>query len=302
MKSRIVIVLLLLIAGGHSMMAQSCCCTGAGSNYSILPNLNKHIIGLHYTHTDYQSKTQSLNSELDGMMTYEHVNTVDLFGRFNLVKQLQLSVFLPVSYIREHSTVSDTKTIGLGDMSFLLQYSVLDPLKCNGKTTKHQLRFGIGTKLPSGEFKKSDNNLYSTSVQLGTGSIDFLANAIYTFRYKKIGINAQSGYKLNTTNTDQFKFGDKVDGSVNFFYVADLNEVRLMPSAGVTYAHTFENRNKGQEVYLSYSDFVSAPISMDIYYKRLAITLSGSPVIYNRVAFKGFKQRYSVSGGVFYNF
>lgn len=302
MKNRIAIVLLLFFVSGHSSMAQSCCCTGTGSNYSILPNLNKHILGLRYTHTDYQSKTQSLNSELDGMITYEHVNTVDLFGRFNLMKQLQLSVFLPISFIQEHSTLSDSKTVGLGDMSFLLQYSVLDPLKCNGKTAKHQLRFGIGTKLPSGEFNKSENNLYSTSVQLGTGSIDFLANAIYTFRFKKIGFNAQAGYKLNTSNPDQFKFGDKVDGSVDFFYVADINEVRIMPSVGLTYAHTFENWNKHQLVYLSYSDIVNAPISLDIYYKRIAITLSGSPVIYNRVAFKGFKQRYSVSGGVFYNF
>jgi hypothetical protein len=236
------------------------------------------------------------------MKTEEQLQSLELFGRFNVQKRLQLSIFLPVLFINEHSKVSDSHNNTLGDMSLLLQYSVLNPLRCNGKKSKHQLRIGIGTKLPSGEFKKDKNNMYSTNVQPGTGSIDFLFNAIYTYRYSNFGMNARTGYKLNTVNTQGFRFGNKVETGFNLFYVFRIKQISLMPSAGLSYAHLFDNHNKGLDIYLSNSDLITTPFTFDVYYKHLAFSTGVTPVIYNRVPVRAFKQTFSATAGIYYNF
>lgn len=295
-------MVLMLLASITNAYTQACCCTGAGANYSILPNLNKHVIGIHYTYKSYFSETKSLNPELDGMITNEQVNTLELFGRFNLNKRFQLSVFLPVSMIHERSKQSDNHVTGLGDMSFLFQYNVLDPLKCNGKKSKHQLRIGLGTKLPSGEFSKTADNLYTSSVQPGTGSIDFMANLIYTYRYNDFGFNTRIGYKLNTINKYTFKFGDKAEGAFNAFYLIKAKQVSFMPSLGLAYVHGLANRHNHQAVYLSQSDVVTGSLSFDIYFKHLAFSISALPVFYQHLSVRDFKERYSLESGLFYNF
>ena len=123
----------MLLASCFGAYAQSCCCTGAGANYSILPNMTKNVISLRYSRATYFSITQSLNPDLNGMRTDEMLNTLELFGRFNLNNRFQLSVFVPVDFIRQHSKEADNRTNSLGDMSFMAQYAILNPLKCNGK-------------------------------------------------------------------------------------------------------------------------------------------------------------------------
>ena len=177
-----VFITVVFLVSSFALQAQSCCCTGAGSNYSILPNLNKHIIGLRYTHRNFYSETRSINPGLDGQITNQYMNSLEIFGRFNVYERLQLSVFLPVNIISQRAANGNTNAAGPGDISLLLQYNVLNPMLCTGKTTKHQLRLGLGTKLPSGDFKMDANDLFSTNLQLGTGSVDFLANPNKTIR------------------------------------------------------------------------------------------------------------------------
>lgn len=293
----------MLVASVTNAYTQACCCTGAGANYSILPNLNKHIIGVRYSYKNYFSETQSLNPELNGTITRQHLNTLELFGRFNLTKRLQLSVFLPVSFIQQQSKISTDKTSGLGDMSFLLQYNLLDPLKCNGKKTKHQLRLGLGTKLPTGEFKMNADDLFSTNLQLGTGSIDFIGNAIYTFRYKEFGFNTSVSCKFNTTNNKGYRFGDKLQSGTNFFYVFDVKEVQLMPAVGFNYEHQFSNGKDGRLLDFTGGDFLSSVVGFDVYYKQFAFSSSVSPAMMNHLNWNGEnKNRFNVELGVFYNF
>src|SRR5688572_8347479 len=204
---KILVIVMMLMASIANIYAQSCCCTGVSGNYSVLPNLDKHVIGLRYSYASYNTTITHLfvhkmggkdmimtGADEEGIAT---MNTVDVFGRFNIHKGLQLSVFLPVHVLSQKTADQLQRSSGLGDMSFLLQYAVLDPQKCNGKTSKHQLRLGAGLKLPSGQFSMKPDIRIPSELQLGTGSIDFIFNAIYTYRYKKFGLNASSAYKLN---------------------------------------------------------------------------------------------------------
>lgn len=293
----------ILIISSYTAYTQSCCCTGAGSNYSILPNLNKHIIGLRYTHRNFYSQTRSINPGLDGQVTDQYMNSLEIFGRFNVYERLQLSVFLPVNIISQQAASGKTSAAGAGDISLLLQYNVLNPMLCTGKVTKHQLRLGLGTKLPSGEFKMDANDLFSTNLQLGTGSIDFLANAIYTMRYKSFGFNASASYKLNTPNTREYRFGDRAQAGLSLFYIFEIKDVQLMPVAGINYEHQFENKMKGRLLDYTGGDYVNTLVGFDVYYKQFAFSSSVSPAVVNRLNWHGEnRNRLNIEAGIFYNF
>lgn len=306
MKRYLILLVWLTAIINSNMYAQSCCCTGAGSNWSILPNINKHTIGARYTYrSSYSIYPSSLNPEMNGKRTNEYMHTAEIFGRFRVHERLQLSVYLPVNIIQQNEAGKFSKSAGLGDMMFLLQASLLDPAKCNGRVSKHQLRVGAGLKLPSGQFSMDKNYMFTTNLQLGTGSVDFLFNAIYTYRFKQFGFNLLSSYKLNTYNPQQFKFGDKVQAGANLFYVFDIKEsgVQLMPTVGVYYDHNFSNRKAKDELGYTGGTFVTSTIGLDIYYKRFALSASFIPTAYNKLNWSGeLKQKYAIEAGVYYNF
>jgi hypothetical protein len=246
---------------------------------------------------------RSLNPDLNGAITDQHLNSVEIFGRFNLNRRFQFSAFLPVNVIRQSSRDDNQRAAGLGDISLLAQYSVLNPLRCNGKKTKHQLRLGFGTKLPSGEFKMDANDLFRTNLQLGTGSIDFLFNAIYTFRYGNFGINTIAAYKLNTINNRGYRFGDKAQAGSSFFHLFTVQEVQLMPSVAFSYEHQFQNKEKGDVLNFTGGDFLTTSVGFDVYYKQFAFSSSVSPAVINHLNWSGEnKNRFNVEVGVFYNF
>lgn len=300
---RFLVLVIMLTVFTTNTYSQACCCTGAGANYSILPNLNKHVIGLRYTYRSYFSETTSLNPEQNGTVTNQGLHITELFGRFNVYDRLQLSVFMPVNFIQQQSRLNKSSAAGLGDWSFLLQYNLLNPLKCNGKNDKHQLRVGAGMKLPSGDFTMNKNDLFNTNLQLGTGSVDFPFNAIYTFRYKDFGLNAATGYKFNTTNPQGYRFGDKIQAGINVFYLFKIKEVQLMPNAGFNYEHQFENRLDHKMLSYTGGEFMTTSIGLDVYYKQFAFSSTLSPAVMNELNWDGENQnKLNLEAGIFYNF
>lgn len=282
--------------------AQSCCCTGAGANYSILPNLNRNVAGLRWTYSYLYSDEQSLNPELNGRRTHIRFHTAEVFGRFNLSKHWQLSAFVPVNFVTEKSATARQNTKGLGDISLMMQYLALDPQRCSGGKSKHQLRLGAGFKLPSGKHHREDNNLYSTSLQPGTGSTDFFFNAIYTYRFNDFGLNLNSSYRANTVNSYRFRFGDRLESGAGVFYIIRKNEWTFMPGLGFRYMRTFRNYHRGEAVYRSGSDVFASTVSWDVYYRRLAFSISAQPVAYNRAGVGDVTRRITLETGLFYNF
>ncbi|MFN8287933.1 MAG: hypothetical protein U0V74_14345 [Chitinophagales bacterium] len=297
-------VLLAFMAWHINANAQSCCCTSSGANWSILPNAEKHLIGLRYAYKSFYSVyPKSLNPELSGQRTQQTLNSAELFGRFYLAKPLQLTVQLPVNFISENTAKGTNTQYGLGDISFLLQYSFLDPKRCNGKPGKHQFKLGAGVKLPSGSFRITNTSMFLTSQQLGTGSVDFLFNAVYTYRYKQFGFNLSSAYKLNTTNPQQYKFGDRLQGALNFFYAVPVKEVTLTPSVSLNYDHGFYNVLRKQKMDYTGGDFLTTSAGFDIFYKQFAFSSSFTPALMNRLNWSGeTRQKFTVEAGIFYNF
>ncbi len=296
MKLRSMLCACLIWLGTANINAQSCCtgggssCCSAGGGCSILPELDKHIIGLNYSYSLYNTTTYpGMNMNMNGMdmsmlgpgvPTKGTMNTLQLFGRFNLPKRFQLSVSLPVSFLKEASSESTQRSAGLGDMSVMAFYSIFNPAKCASKKSSHQLRIGIGVKAPTGKFSMTSDGLFTTDLQLGTGSVDFLFNVNYTYRYRKFGVNVLSSYKKNFENKYHYQFGDNAGGGLNLFYVFNLPKgFTLTPKVGSTYNHIFYNVYDKQFLTGTGGDVLRATAGFDIYYKHFALSTSVAPVL-----------------------
>ena len=305
---------LILFAACNEMYGQACCCNSSGGNYSVLPNMDKHIIGLRYTYSSYNattfSTTEMVMNGTEMVMvgpskpTLETMQTLELFGRFNLPKRFLLSVFVPVHFLNEKSADGVSRLNGLGDLSLLLQYNVVDPKKCTGKKVKHQFRPGFGVKLPTGSFKMDSMGVFTNDLQMGSGSVDFLINVVYTLRYKKSGLNVISSYKKDLPNKEMFRFGDKLRFGTSCFYVANATKnLVLVPVAGVDYDHVFYNSLHKLALTYTGGDYISAKTGIDIYYKSIAFSATVSPMLMSLLNWEGEPlERLTFETGLYYIF
>jgi hypothetical protein len=304
MRSILALCTCLLWLCTANIQAQSCCAGGAGScctpgggGCSILPELDKHIIGLNYSYSLYNTSTYPGMTMMNGMdmammgagtPTKGTMNTIQLFGRFNLPKRFQLSVSLPVSFLREQSSAETDRSAGLGDASAMLFYSVFSRKMFANKKSKHQLRIGAGVKAPTGKFSMNSDGLFTTDLQLGTGSVDFLFNLNYTYTFRRFGFTASANYKKNLDNKYHYQFGDVTGGSLNAFYALNLPKgFTVTPKAGATYSHMLYNVYDKEQLLGTGGDVLRATAGLDIYYKHFVLSTSVAPVLFSLTNWTG---------------
>ncbi len=131
-----------------------------------------------------------------GTEVINHSYTMDVSLTYNINKLWSIAVDAPVlantrSSLYEHDGKSrfTTESFGLGDVRFTAYRWMLDP----GKFHKGNVQFGLGIKLPTGDYKYQDffykNDTthilgpVDQSIQLGDGGTGFSAeiNAYYNF-------------------------------------------------------------------------------------------------------------------------
>ncbi len=131
-----------------------------------------------------------------GTEVINHSYTMDISLTYNINKWWSISFDAPIlsntrSSLYEHDGKNrfSTNSFGLGDIRFTAYRWMLDP----GKSHKGNVQFGLGIKLPTGDYKYQDffhkndsTNLLGPvdqSIQLGDGGTGFAAeiNAYYNF-------------------------------------------------------------------------------------------------------------------------
>lgn len=284
--------------------AQSCCQNAACSGFNILPNLQRHIVGLRYMHRQYTGQyTQSLNPELNGQRTTERLNTLEAFARFNAHPRWQLTFTVPYNFLMRQSSDSTIHQNGMGDITAMAHFLTINPAKCSIKNTRHQLRAGFGLKIPTGKYIADNSRVTATGIQLGTGALDVLFNTIYTFRYKNFGFNTILAYRLCTYSTNNYKYNDRASAQTLLFYAVELKNLTLLPSAGVSYEYLLPARNAGKVLKYTQQQILLASAGFDIYYKHVAFTLACQPALWHQTRVDGdLKNTFNMEAGLFYNF
>jgi len=240
------IILLFFITGIQGTYACDLCGCNSG-NYFIgpIPQFNRYFVGLQYSFQRYNTLLNTDNTQF----------SKDFFQTTNLllgskVLNWQLFLFVPFNINYSLSDEGSKLINGLGDITFLADYNLVDikTLNKDTETVFHQLWIGGGIKMPTGKFRVDSAEIVSTAnMQLGTGSYDFLVNAIYSYQIRSWGFNFNSSYKINTS-AEHFKFGNLFSINTFVFRNFHIDKVTVSPNVGLLFESVSANRNYSQNV------------------------------------------------------
>ncbi|CAM1361220.1 transporter [Tenacibaculum xiamenense] len=218
----------------------ACGCSNNGGSLGLGGIIDNNFVGVRYLHQKYQSKDGIFNNS---PVINEYFNTIQVWSRIPIIKEyLEAQVFVPIHFHSREYVDRTTAINGLGDVSFLINYTVLNKKGGNYNEEKdkvsshnHMLKLGAGLKLPAGTFDEAIDNSINPSFQLGTGSVDYVTNLQYVYKYNNFGVTNYLNYFFKTENSEKYRFGNQFNFNSTFFYVfKDSKENNFVPSLGIS--------------------------------------------------------------------
>lgn len=249
-----------------------CGCAVGGNYFGILPQFHRNFIGLRYQYRSFYSEHVPLFGETDLPHSNEYYHSTELWGRWNPARNLQIFAFVPYHIFHKNEEGVITNLTGLGDVSLIANFVLLNTGDSTQRDWKHALQIGGGVKLPTGHHttQLADGDV-NPNFQAGTGAFDFPLNAIYTVRYKRAGMSAEVDYRINTANADDYRFGNRMGSSLRFFYWQQLRRNAFLPSVGVLWEHADADTEKGIQQDFTGGESTWASAGVDAYFSRLSV-------------------------------
>ena len=277
------ILMLTIFIISMPVLAISCdiCGCGPGNNYiGILPEFQKHIVGLRYRNNSMITHlgVGGINTPLT---TKEQYNIAEAWGGWNITERIRIMASVPYSFnSKENQGVTETKN-GIGDISILGFYEIINSRKTiinkNGKSRQlvQSLWIGGGTKLATGKYvasDKSEANQSANLFQLGTGSYDFNLNAMYDIRLQDAGINVSGNYKINTANKYDYQYGNKLNVNSQLYYKFRTKKDRMIaPNIGAQYEKSQQDWDETITVFASGGYAVLGTVGVETAFSKYAV-------------------------------
>ena len=246
-----------------------CGCAVNATYFGILPQYRQHFVGVRYMSNNFTSMQIPSLFDVKNKTYTESLQRAELYGRYYPTNRLQVFAFVPYQYnIRKDGGVI-TENKGLSDVSALVNYIVVNTGDSGSYTWRNTLLIGGGVKLPTGRFSSNE----AASQQTGSGTFDYLLNAIYTLRYKKAGINADVNVRLNTSNAT-YSYGNRYTSSTRFFYWHKYKMISILPHTGLLSEYAEKDAKNGiTQRYTGGYGFYSAS-GVDVYLRKMSIGAS----------------------------
>jgi hypothetical protein len=269
-KCKIILLMMLCVCNAYTLSACDICGCSSG-NYFIgpFPQFNKHFAGMRYSFRDYTTVLKSDNTQF----SRDHYQTTELLLGTQVGKNWQLLMFVPFSVNRSVTDDGTKLNQGLGDVTLMGNYNLFNTLKLTAdtQTIQQQLWLGGGVKIPTGKFSPDPDEITSSAnSQPGTGSLDFLLTATYTFKIKKWGFNTNATYKKNQSASG-FTFGNRFAASTFVSRTFNLKQISFNPNAGLLYEHLGANTNNEVAIENSGGYALLSAIGLEIRINRMAL-------------------------------
>ncbi|HAO45802.1 MAG TPA: transporter [Ferruginibacter sp.] len=229
-----------------SLISNACEICGCGhSNYYIglLPKFKHAYIGLRYQYKHFNTVMADDKTQF----SRDYFKTVELWGGWNIGKRWQVLAVIPYTYIHQVSDEGVANNQGIGDVAAMVNYKLFDRSSALSKKTlvQQQLWIGAGIKVPTGKFSIDETDpavVALANTQTGTASTDFMINGTYDVRINKVGITTNASYKINTSNRDNYLFGNKFSAASFVSYSIQKNQLLIVPNAGLQYEDISGNK------------------------------------------------------------
>ena len=272
MKHILLILLAFVLAITHSEACDVCGCS-LGSNYfGILPQFDKHFVGIRWHYSAFSARMNHESSYLDDEYSNDSYYQLEMWGRFYLTPRIQLFASLPYSINYMQGSHQQVTASGLGDISLIANYTLINTGEDVGNPWRHSLLLGGGVKLPTGHYQQQDQGkLVNPNFQLGTGSIDVVLNLLYTVRYQNKGLNLGTTRQLNTVNPVAYRFGNQWNASAQVFYWQQMKAWSLLPHVGAYYETATMHTDHGIRQVNTGGRALFAQVGLDTYYRNMAL-------------------------------
>ena len=256
-----------------SLACEICGCANNNFQIGLLPNFKKYFVGLRYSTAHYNSHLVSDATQFSN----DYYKSTELWGGYQF-KNVQLMAFLPYLHSTKISDDGQVDFNGLGDAIIMANYRTWSRMSINDsmtRTIKHELWLGGGIKLPTGasriDVSQSDFNIGDFNSLPGTGSIDYLLNATHNLLWNNSGIVTNATYRLNTTNSQNYRFGNRVYLSSSFFQTFTIKSVKVRPMVGISYLENSANTYDGSRLEGSSGYSFNGLTGINIIFKKLGI-------------------------------
>ena len=216
-----------------------CSTSGGSSGFGTLGNTS--FVGLRYIYQDYKSRDGIFNNSPSSQ---ERFNTYQVWSRIPLAEKFSVNTIIPYQDLfrefedrTEHiNGVGDITVIGWYQLNFFKKKPKDDNVdyNLNKEPSGHQLNFGLGFKLPTGEFEEKLTDRINPGFQVGTGSLDAIFSMMHTYSKNRMGINTSATYYLKTENKNDYQFGNQLSLSSNAYYNVPLKKSALSPFLGIS--------------------------------------------------------------------
>jgi len=265
----------LIVAVGFTLLsctaANACeiCGCGLGNYYiGLLPQFSHKFFGLRYQYRQFHT----VMADDATQFSRDYYKSVEVWAGWNIGKRWQLIAILPYNYIHQVSDDGVTNNQGIGDIAIMGNYKVFD--KSAKNSFSQQLWLGAGVKLPTGKFNidATDPALVAiANTQTGSASTDFMLNAMYNIKIKKIGINSSASYKINTANSDDYSFGNKFSANSFVFYPIEKGEFGIVPNIGMLYEQTASSKLVKETVAQTGGHLLSTAAGLELNYRKISV-------------------------------
>ncbi|MBP6039539.1 MAG: transporter [Flavobacterium sp.] len=238
----------------------ACGCSASGGSMGFASMLNTNFIGIRYFNQSYKS-TDGLYS--NSPWYTENFNTIQVWARFPVVKNFQVSALLPYHFHNRETASGKQSISGVGDATVLGMYKIYQTHK-DSTVLVHTLQLGGGVKIPFGKFDQANNGSVNPSYQVGTGSWDFLFATEYVVKRKQFGLNTMLNYVIKTENEKQYRFGNQFNYATTFFYLYEKDKYSIAPQLGFA-GEVYENNYQlGQKVRNTAGDIFMGKLGFEI--------------------------------------
>jgi hypothetical protein len=269
---KLFITLTTLMIFSLSNACEICGC-GLGNFYiGILPQFTHRFVGVRYHFNSFHTRLTSDPTQFSN----DFYQTIELWGGWNIGSKWQVLAFVPYSINHQVSDEGTTNLSGLGDAALLVNYNVFGKVSKtkDKKRITQELWLGAGIKLPTGKFEIDPNDQDVASIanrQLGTGSTDILFNAMYNVRISKVGINTTLNYKANTTNSADYRFGNKFAATSFVYYALPTAHAVISPNVGLLYEHTAESELQNSKIDLTGGTLLRGSVGAEVGFSRMSV-------------------------------
>ncbi len=256
---------------GLKTLVCDACGSATGGSMGFSSILDDNFVGVRYIYQRYSSRDEIF---ANSPRITENFNTVQVWTKIPITEKVQITALIPYNFLNRELLSGNDKIKGLGDITVLGMFTAFSTKK-DSTVFSHKLQVGGGLKIPSGDYRNSNNlGTVNPGFQLGSGSWDYLLATEYAIKHKKIGLNTIINYNFKTINDKNYKFGDQLNYGATFFSLFDVDKVKLIPQIGIAGEVYQSNEQHGQRLPNTSGDILFSKFGLEVGRNKLSLGIN----------------------------